>query len=545
MIFISYSSKNNDLAEKVNSLFVNSGLKTWFAQNSINTGENYAKDIVKAIQTSKCIVLLYTQDADHSIHIQKELDLALKYKKKIYPIRLQNSEPKEAMEYFLSGSQYFDVFENFDKRLQEFIERLKKEFNITEDRLSKLNDKTIFSFCADHFDEMGYTTTKINKNNFMKIPEVAKFLDTKSEYINDIAEYLSNNCFYAKQNDKQLIVQPIFLESSSLSYLKALEADLLWKSRKLVWDKPSLIQSLNSLGASENLINEDDIDFKLKSNLADKLRPYNTAIRNITILYYLIIKNPPTYKKLSYSIPLEGDYGDGETMPFLYLNYTFLPKWWGYKKDDIENIPGKKYIGFNAAFEKIRYSKLQHKNRAEYENYDGRIAETLTEVFLKRNDLIVQQFGAESLLGNSLAFMEKATTLEDTSASHTIKRFMTSPDLLVIKLNDNNQIINSFMVDVKFRTYDDKEMFQSQLLFDGELYNQAKKYNQNWSNVYLFLYAKFKNSNKIEIYFLQIEKILLGNYNPTILKDDQYFGWLDDKEIELLTQNATKYWLDQ
>lgn len=55
--------------------------------------------------------------------------------------------------------------------------------------------------------------------------------------------------------------------------------------------------------------------------------------------------------------------------------------------------------------------------------------------------------------------MERATVLESVSAENTIKRFMTSPDLLVIKLNDDNEIINSYMMDVKFRSYKNKQTF--------------------------------------------------------------------------------------
>lgn len=82
MVFISYSTKNQEIANQINQTLKRSGFKTWFAQESINAGQNYAKDIVKAIQSAQCLILLYSNDVDDSVHVQKELDLALKYKKR-------------------------------------------------------------------------------------------------------------------------------------------------------------------------------------------------------------------------------------------------------------------------------------------------------------------------------------------------------------------------------------------------------------------------------------------------------------------------------
>lgn len=50
MIFISYSSANQVIANKINDSLKKAGFKTWFAKDSIKAGQNYAGDIVKAIQ---------------------------------------------------------------------------------------------------------------------------------------------------------------------------------------------------------------------------------------------------------------------------------------------------------------------------------------------------------------------------------------------------------------------------------------------------------------------------------------------------------------
>ena len=543
MVFISYSTKNENIANKINNTLKQYGFKTWFAQESVLAGQSYAKDIVNAIQSSSCLLLLYSSNSDSSVHVQKELDLALKYQKKIYPLRIENIEPKEAMEYFLSGSQYIDIFNDFNLEFNKFIEYLKEELGIKEDFTKKLNNKNIKLFAVQHFKEMGYKIVSTNQTIWESIPEISNVLKNNLNNHDKILTYLSENCFYITNESKSLIVAPLYLDSSSVPYLKAYEADIFWKARYLLWYEEDLINCLKSLGQNEKLIDEEDIEFKLKSTIADRFRSLDRTRKKINILYYLFIKNPPLYKSIKYNMPLKGIYEDNEQMPNLYLNYTFMPTWWGHEKDDIEGIPGKRYVGFCDAYEKVKFENFKKSARIEYEHYDGRIAETLAEVFLKRNDLVVQRFGAESLLGNSISFMERATVLESSIAENTIRRFMTSPDLLVIKLNDDNEIINSYMMDVKFRSYKNKQTFIKQISTNGELYSQAKKYNKNWDSVYLFLFLHLKDEKDVELYFLSVEEILKDNFAPIKIENDEIFEWLDNSEIANLYKQSKQFWV--
>lgn len=510
---------------------------------SVHTGENYAKDIVKAIQSCSCMVLLYSDAAADSVHVQKELDLALKYRKKIYPLRIENIEPKEAMEYFLSGSQYSDIFEDFDVSMQKFVEYLRLELGLEEDFTKKLSTQSIEKFCSKHFHAMGYEISKPHKAEWKSLREVQNALLSYPKGEEEILRYLQNNCILAQKEGKKLIIHATFLEQSSLPYLKAHEADLFWQARKLIWKKEALKGALGFFGYEESVIEKEDIDFKLKSNIVNKLRT-NRDNANLKILYYLYIKNPPKYSKQKYDIPLNGVYAEQEEMPHLYLNYSYVPKWWGHGKDDIENIPGNLYRGFSSSFDAVRFEKHTSTNNATYENYDGRVAETLAEVFLKRNALVVQKFGAEAILGNALSFMQKSSFLENSKAGKTIKKFMTSPDILAIKLNEQNEIVDAYMMDVKFRSYETKEDFAKALHKEGELYAQAKKYHHNWEDIYLFLFAYLKESKKLEIFLISIADLLQGDSSFSKIEEDPSFGWLSAQEIELLYKKASTFWVE-
>ena len=152
----------------------------------------------------------------------------------------------------------------------------------------------------------------------------------------------------------------------------------------------------------------------------------------------------------------------------------------------------------------------------------------------------MQRFGIENTLGNSLSFVKRAISLEDSDAIDSIKEFMSSPDLLVIKLNTKNEIVNSFMMDVKWREFKDKsDLLDS--LSNGDLNFQAKKYSRYWERSFLFLFAIFKETKEIKIYIINAKDTA---QEPIELRKDTRFVWLDENEIEILYKEATKYWIN-
>lgn len=532
MIFISFSSKNLQQATAINAQLLSCGVKTWFSPVSIKTSANYANDIASAIKNSQAVVLIYSKDANDSVHVQKEIDLAITYKKKIYPLRIDDATPSEGMEYLLSGIQWRDMAANIELSMKSFINELKADLGLYEDATKKLSESNIESFCMQHFKGMGYKIEPKKKAFWGTIASAC-------DYPQEALEYLSSNAFCAKKEKTTMIVVAKYLESSTLPNFKVREADYFWKARKLLWKREALLQVCKEQKVD---VEDEEIDFKTKSNIAERYRHEDSSKKALRILFYLFVQNPPLYRKQSYTLPLnnEFDYKENEPMPQLYLNYSYMPKWWGYGKDDLEKI--KYYEGFRGAFEKLRFEELK-RSRTEYEHYDGRVAETLAEVFLKRNDLIVQKFGAESLLGNSINFMQRSNMLEDAQAAQTIKRFMTAPDILAIKLDEKDRIVNSYFMDVKYRTFASKELFLQSIKNGGELYSQAKKYQQNWDRVYLFLFLHLSNAKSVEVYILPVKDILEDGFEPLEIRNDYNFGWLENDEIEKLHKKAEAFWV--
>ena len=98
-------------------------------------------------------------------------------------------------------------------------------------------------------------------------------------------------------------------------------------------------------------------------------------------------------------------------------------------------------------------------------------------------------------------------------------------------------------MDVKFRSYKNKQTFIKQISTNGELYSQAKKYNKNWDSVYLFLFLHLKDEKDVELYFLSVEEILKDNFAPIKIENDEIFEWLDNSEIANLYKQSKQFWV--
>jgi len=125
MYFLSFSSKDKQIADQIHHHLSRSDLKIWYSPKSVITGANYALEIAKAIKCSSGVILVYSSNAISSSHILRELEIAIANEKAIYPLRISGDEPIGAMEYYLSGVQWRDLFDGYEAHLHAFSDFLK------------------------------------------------------------------------------------------------------------------------------------------------------------------------------------------------------------------------------------------------------------------------------------------------------------------------------------------------------------------------------------------------------------------------------------
>jgi hypothetical protein len=117
-VFISHSSKDQKVAHTICNALEQRGLKCWIASRDVGPGANYMEAIVRAIRAAEVMVLVFTQNANGSDEILKELALASKYRVNVIPARTENVAPSCALELEFATRQWIDLFADWEHEIE-------------------------------------------------------------------------------------------------------------------------------------------------------------------------------------------------------------------------------------------------------------------------------------------------------------------------------------------------------------------------------------------------------------------------------------------
>ncbi len=120
-VFISYSTKNSDLANKICYLLEQNKLKCWIAPRNIPSGTNYIEEITDGIKSTKIVVLVYSKYSQASKYVNNEVNMAFSNNKPILSFNIDNSLPSEEMEYNLKVSQWLEAYPNPEDEFETLV----------------------------------------------------------------------------------------------------------------------------------------------------------------------------------------------------------------------------------------------------------------------------------------------------------------------------------------------------------------------------------------------------------------------------------------
>lgn len=129
MAFISYSSKDKNIADNLCAKLESAGIKVWYAPRDIVSGD-YAGAIVDAITKCNQFIVILSQNSIKSNHVLNEIDLAFSQIPrgvKFLPLKIDEEELGASFMYYLSRQHWMDAhIPPLEKRLEEFVERCRK-----------------------------------------------------------------------------------------------------------------------------------------------------------------------------------------------------------------------------------------------------------------------------------------------------------------------------------------------------------------------------------------------------------------------------------
>src|SRR5262249_47455391 len=108
-VFISYSTKDKAVAEAVCAALEAQKIRCWIAPRDVSKGTEWADAIPKAIKASTVMILIFSDHANRSMAVRREVRIATDNDKVIIPYRIEDVAVTGALEFYLPDIQWLDA----------------------------------------------------------------------------------------------------------------------------------------------------------------------------------------------------------------------------------------------------------------------------------------------------------------------------------------------------------------------------------------------------------------------------------------------------
>ena len=124
-IFLSYSRRDHDFADRLTGCLKNEGIHVWVDTQEIQGGDAWRAAIVRAITDCDAFLVVLSPQCVASKNVVKELSLASEKSRHIIPIIFEQCDIPDGMQYQLAELQRIDFCElGFDAALQRLVHTL-------------------------------------------------------------------------------------------------------------------------------------------------------------------------------------------------------------------------------------------------------------------------------------------------------------------------------------------------------------------------------------------------------------------------------------
>ena len=125
-VFVSHASADRKIADTICAALESRGVPCWIATRDVPPGENFGDTIAAAIRASRVMVLVFSDSANNSDEIKKEVVLAGRGHVPVIPLRVEDIQPSGAFEYELVTRQWIDLFVNWDQAIERLMRQIEQ-----------------------------------------------------------------------------------------------------------------------------------------------------------------------------------------------------------------------------------------------------------------------------------------------------------------------------------------------------------------------------------------------------------------------------------
>ncbi len=108
-VFISYSSRDGQVANAVCHALEADGIRCWIAPRDALPGHKYQGSIVRAIRSCRVMVLIFSSGSNQSDHVLREVTIASEAGRLVLPFRIEDVEIGDDLYYYVSSVHWLDA----------------------------------------------------------------------------------------------------------------------------------------------------------------------------------------------------------------------------------------------------------------------------------------------------------------------------------------------------------------------------------------------------------------------------------------------------
>ena len=130
-VFISYSRSDyvdakgtvieGNVVSKIKDALSEAGVSYWFDEEGIYSGDNFTEKIAYNIKAADIFVFISSANSNNSEWTSKEIATAYEFKKRIIPIRIDDTPYNIKVMFRIADIDYIDYFNNPDKGIDDLI----------------------------------------------------------------------------------------------------------------------------------------------------------------------------------------------------------------------------------------------------------------------------------------------------------------------------------------------------------------------------------------------------------------------------------------
>ena len=125
-VFISYSSKDQKVVEAMCAYLEQHKVRCFVAYRDIPKGVVWARAIVEALDESKMMVVVFSEEFNMSDQVDREIEIASEDKKPILTFRISDTMFKGAKKYYLKNINWIDAFPDPENLFDSLLNNVNK-----------------------------------------------------------------------------------------------------------------------------------------------------------------------------------------------------------------------------------------------------------------------------------------------------------------------------------------------------------------------------------------------------------------------------------